>query len=83
VKAAFARAIESAPEVFSSRFSNAARPGAHAPGRLQLADALDVDDAPHGARLRGEALAITPLVHALAHAVDPAEAERFVERFLG
>src|SRR6185436_6395912 len=56
--------------------------GTHPSGRLELLDALDVDEAPHGAGFaRREALAISSLVHALAHAVDPAEAERFVERF--
>src|SRR6185503_3940614 len=55
---------------------------AHSSGRLELAYALHVDDAPHRAGLaRGEALHVPALVHALAHAVDPSEAERLVQRF--
>src|SRR5258708_788407 len=53
---------------------------AHPPECLQLAHALDVDEAPVAARLaRREALDVAALVHGLAHAVDPAEAECLVE----
>src|SRR6266545_904319 len=53
---------------------------AHPPERLQLAHALDVDEAPVTPRLaRREALDVAALVHGLAHAVDPPEAERLVE----